>query len=79
MRQYGIVQQVTSKKIKVNGEESDWMDIISGVPEGSVFGPILFVIYINDLPEEVMSEVLLYADDAQILPEIKCTKYVEMS
>ena len=48
------------------------MDIISGVPQRSVLDPILFVIYINDLAEEVMSEILLYADDAKIfLDEIK--------
>ena len=80
MTQYGIVQQVCgwtkaflykrTQKVNVNGEESDWMDIISGVPQGSVLGPVLFVVYINDLPEEVLSELLLYADDAKIFREI---------
>ena len=61
-----------TQKVRVNGEESDWMDIITGVPQGSMLGPILFVVYINDLPEKVLSELLLYTDDAKIFREIKC-------
>ena len=67
-----------TQKVNINGEESDWMDIISGVPQGSVLGPVLFVVYINDLPEEVLSALLLYADDAKIFRDIKCPKDVEM-
>ena len=60
--------------VKVNGAESESAPVISGIPQGSVLGPILFIIYINDLLKNVKSEGLLYADDTKIFHHIATRK-----
>ena len=49
---------------------TDWIDVLSGVPQGSVLGPILFLIFINDLPERLINDCRLYADDNKIIAPI---------
>ena len=49
--------------VVLNGVKSDKIAVSSGVPQGSVLGPILFLAYINDLPDQVKSRIRLFADD----------------
>ena len=54
------------QRVAVNGSYSDWIAVLSGIPQGSVLGPLLFVIFINDLPDCVRSSIYLFADDTKI-------------
>ena len=54
------------QRVCVRGSHSNWSSVTSGVPQGSVLGPILFIIYVNDLPEVVTSNLWMFADDSKI-------------
>ena len=51
-------------------KSSTWTDVESGIPQGCVLGPVLFVIYINDLPEEIESTTMIFTDDTKIFREV---------
>ena len=80
LSKYGITKQVLNwieaflnqrtQRVIVRGMASEPFDVTSGVPQGSVLGPILFLLYINDLPLEVVSPVSLFADDSKIFSKI---------
>ena len=58
------------QQVAVGGSVSSWLDVLSGVPQGSVLGPVLFVCYINDMPDLIKSFIYLYADDAKLLSRV---------
>ena len=55
----------------LNGQHSPWADFKAGVPQGSILGPLLFLIYINDLPNGLNSNAKLFADDASLLSVVQ--------
>ena len=59
------------QRVVLNGSVSQWTGVTSGVPQGSVLGPLLFVLYINDIAEAIQSELGLFADDTKIFSIIK--------
>ena len=64
-----IKSYLTERKqcVLIDGQSSDWKEIDSGVPQGSVLGPLLFLIYINDITRDLQSNNFLYADDTSLL------------
>ena len=58
-------------KVVLEGESSEEVQVESGVPQGTVLGPILFLCHINDLPLSVKSQVRLFADDCLLYRNIE--------
>ena len=68
-----IEQWLTDRRQRVvlDGEVSNCKPVLSGVPQGSVLGPILFLLYINDLEEGVTSKILKFADDTKLFRKLR--------
>ncbi|KAL1122987.1 hypothetical protein AAG570_003311 [Ranatra chinensis] len=56
-------------RVKIDNHFSEWKNISAGVPQGSLLGPVLFNLYINDLPETTNTQVAMYADDTAFLAQ----------
>ena len=74
LRGYGIEGRILTwieafltdrrQRVVLNASRSSWADVTSGIPQGNVIGPMLFIIYINDMPSSVLSSI--FADDAKL-------------
>ena len=80
LKSHGIIGKVAQwieewlnnrrQRVGIRGTLSDWLLVLSGVPQGSVLGPLLFLIYINDLDCNIKNWILKFADDTKIFSRI---------
>ena len=58
------------QRVMILGVKSEWLEVYSGVPQGSVIGPILFFIYINNIYDETESKLNIFADDTKMMNRV---------
>ncbi len=66
-----------TQKVVLGPASSDEVEVTSGVPQGSVLGPLLFVLYINDLPDCIVNTCKMFADDSKIIADLRPNHTVE--
>ena len=70
------------QRVVLNGKTLSWREVIAGLPQGSILGPLFFLIFINDLPENLESKVRIFADDTSlfstIINPLTCTRKLEV-
>ena len=59
------------QRVLLDGQASNWERVTSGVPQGSILGPLLFLLYVNDIGDNLKSPNKLFADDCIVYKEIK--------
>jgi hypothetical protein len=85
LKSYGVTRRLLywfrnyfsghTQRVVVEGVPSSWVPVISGVPQGDILGPILFAVFINDLPEVISnsSSEAMYPDDTNLFRNINST------
>lgn len=58
------------QRVRVNDSISSWKPVVSGIPQGSILGPILFTLFVNDIPAQIQSIISMYADDTKLFSAI---------
>ena len=60
------------QRVVINGQSSDWVYILAGVPQGSILGRLLFLNYINDVVKHIGCSIRLFADDTSLYIIVDC-------
>src|SRR6218665_111979 len=58
------------QRVGIRGAFSEWIGVISGVPQGSVLGPLLFIIFINDIDKGILSKISKFVDDTKLCKDV---------
>ena len=61
------------QRVQIRKASSEWIEVLSVVPQGSVLGPLLFLVYISDIVMNIDSTIKLFTDDAKIYRPVKDT------
>lgn len=67
---YSSGLSLISQIVVIKGQYSEWTKILAGIPQGSILGPLLFLLYIDDIISDIESDILLFADDTSLLEKV---------
>ena len=67
-----------SEHVVLNSNSSQWVNVTSGVPQGSVVGPLLFILHVNDITDGLQDILEMFANDSKLYRIIETTKDVEI-
>ena len=79
---FGLIDSFLSEtfhRVLLNGQISTWSQIKTGTPQGSILGPLLFLVYINDLPEGLTLTAKLFVDNTSILSVVRDLSSLSLS